>query len=258
MLVTGASHGVGLETACAFARAGSAVVLCARDPERLDTAVARVHGVGAQRAIGYSADFTHSGDVEDAIGMAQEHFGHVDVLVNVVDDTPQFGRFDDLADKDWYDVLEFNVLSVVRACRAVLPAMRARGWGRIVNVAPNSSTVPNELLSHSAAAKAALLQLTRSLARQTASQDISVNVVSPAFVPSIGVRARVLLEDLVESDEPSEEAAFVDRFPVEMNTAGPGSLAERVAAVVTVLGSALACGVSGADVQVNARTSTTS
>src|SRR4051812_42382643 len=163
VLITGASEAIGLATACAFGREGSTVVLCGRDPERLDAAVACVMESGAEKAIGYSADVTRPGEIADAVGMTQELFGHVDVLVNNAGGTHQLGTFDDLTDEDWLDVVELNLLSVVRACRAVLPAMRARSWGRIVNVTPDTATHPDELFPHYAAAKAAVVSLTKGL-----------------------------------------------------------------------------------------------
>jgi 3-oxoacyl-[acyl-carrier protein] reductase len=251
VLVTGASDGIGLATACAFGREGSCVVLCARDPERLDAAVASVRAAGAQRAIGFSADVTQPGDVEDAVGMTQEQFGHVDVLVNSAGGTRQLGTFDDLTDADWLDVLELNLMSIVRSCRAVLPAMRARGWGRIINVAPDSGSQPDELFPHYAAAKAAVVELTRSLARHTAGHDISVNVVSPAFVRSADVQG--LLGELARSNGVSPEhaeAVFVERFAPYVSTSRSGSAA-RVASIVVMLASAAASSVDGADIRVD-------
>jgi NAD(P)-dependent dehydrogenase (short-subunit alcohol dehydrogenase family) len=251
VLVTGASEGIGLATACAFGREGSSVVLCARDPERLDAAVACVLESGAQKAIGYSADMTQPGDVEDAVGMTQELFGHVDVLVNNAGGTHQLGTFDDLNDEEWLDVIELNLLSVVRACRAVLPAMRARGWGRIINVAPDTASHHDELFPHYAAAKAAVISLTKSLARHTSGQDICVNAVSPALIWSAEVRG--LFAEVAESNGISADhadAVFLERSAPHLTAARTGSPAQ-VASVIVMLASTAAAFVDGADIRID-------
>ncbi len=111
-----------------------------------------------------------------------KRFGTVHVLVNNAGGVGAFAGFHDLTDEDWLDVLNLNVMSAVRATRAVLPHMQRQKWGRIINISSESGTQPDAFMPHYNASKAAMNNLTKSLSKAYATDGILVNTVSPAFI----------------------------------------------------------------------------
>lgn len=179
-LVTAASRGIGRAIAEEFAREGAAVAICARGAAALETAVTelRAHGVDA---LGIEADVATATGVERVVAAAVEHFGRIDCLVNNAGDA-WFGRGLDTADDDWRSCLDINLHSAVRFTRGVVPHMRRRGGGRIVNVSAVGAHSPIPGLVDYEAAKAAMLCFSKSMANELAGDGILVNAVCPALI----------------------------------------------------------------------------
>jgi 3-oxoacyl-[acyl-carrier protein] reductase len=179
-VVTGASKGIGWEIALELAEAGADVVICARGAERLAAAAEEVRRRG--RAVeAVTADVATSAGTALVLERARARFGRVDILVNNAGKgSPK--RLLDLTDEDWRASLELNLLSAVRLSLGAVPLMRAQGGGRIVNIASRVGRQPDPWFAPYAAAKAALINFTKSLANAFSKEGILSNCVVPGLV----------------------------------------------------------------------------
>jgi len=184
-LVTGSTAGIGFATACELAREGAAVVLNGRDGARVAQAVQRLRaGVPQAQASGVAADVATAAGCEQ---LAQAGAG-VDILVN------NFGIFDPrpfqaIDDGQWQRFFDANVMSGVRLARALLPAMQAAGWGRVVFINSESGVNPPTEMIHYGMSKAAQLSVSRGLAQHCAGSGVTVNAVLPGPTRTEGVAA---------------------------------------------------------------------
>jgi NAD(P)-dependent dehydrogenase (short-subunit alcohol dehydrogenase family) len=176
VLITGAASGIGRATASAFAKEGSHLALLDVNEKGLQVFREEIKATGV-RAIGIATDLSTAIGVNDGIGRALAEFNRVDVLVNNVG-IAEARTFDDTSDEDWKTLFELNFLSHVRACRKVLPIMRAQSSGVIINNTSDLARQPEEALIDYSSLKAALLVLTKSLARAEG-PAIRVNAVAP-------------------------------------------------------------------------------
>jgi 3-oxoacyl-[acyl-carrier protein] reductase len=166
-VVTGSTRGIGFATARMLAAEGARVVTCGRG---------EAPGVG--EALHVRADLAEPGEPARLIAEAEELLGSVDVLVNNVGVAYQ-ADFHELADEQWEQIWTLNVMSYVRTIRAVLPGMRTRGRGVIVNVSSTSGKRPSSSMPDYSVTKAALLSLSRLVADVYAREGIRCNAVAP-------------------------------------------------------------------------------
>jgi 3-oxoacyl-[acyl-carrier protein] reductase len=172
-LVTGSTGGIGLETARLLAAEGACVAVVGRHHET----VARAREeAGAAR--GFFADLSLPGEPERIVRQTIEELGHIDCLVNNVGLAYQ-ASFEELEDPQWDDLWQLNVMSYVRAIRAVLPAMRERGGGVIVNVSSSAGKRPSTAMPNYSVTKAAVLSLSRLIADLYSKEGIRCNAVTP-------------------------------------------------------------------------------
>ena len=249
-IVTGGSKGIGREIALTLALEGAEVVVTARGKDAVDEAVADILAAGG-RAIGISSDMAEAGAAALVVRGTVEYFGKVDILVNNAGGQRKRAGFDELTDDDFLEAYTDNVLSVVRMVRAVLPAMRARQWGRIINIVSEASTQPERVFQHYNAAKAAELNLTKSLSKALARDGILVNAVAPGLIATPGVEAG-FTEGAEAQNRPVEDvkADFFRKFKPGLVLARAGTSSE-VAAVVAFLASERASYVTGANYRVD-------
>ncbi len=172
-VVTGSTGGIGLATARLLAAEGARVVVTGRDPARLESA--RVDS-GAELAL--EADFSEPAAPERVLSQAADELGPVTVLINNVGLAYQ-ADFLEVADREWDEFWQLNVMSYVRAIRAVVPAMRERGSGVIVNVSSTAAKRPSTAMPHYSVTKAAVLSLSRLVADLYAKDGIRCNAVTP-------------------------------------------------------------------------------
>jgi NAD(P)-dependent dehydrogenase (short-subunit alcohol dehydrogenase family) len=176
-IVTGAGTGIGRACAAEFAREGAKVVLVARRRERLE-AVSRQIGVAA---LAFPADVTRSADIVQIVETAKKHFGGIDVLVNSAA-VLIAGTVETLTDEEWQVTFDTNVRAVWQLSRAVLPQMRERGGGSIINLSSVLGLVGARNRAAYAASKGAVTLLTKAMALDHATEGIRVNCICPGIV----------------------------------------------------------------------------
>ena len=186
-VITGGAAGIGFAYAKRFLAEGAQVVVAdIADPrpavDKLDT---------SGRALGLSTDVSDAASVRAMVAAALARFGRIDVLVNnaAVFATLKPQRFDEIPEAEWDRVMAVNVKGVWNCARAVAPAMRAQGGGRIVNVASAIVAKGTALLLHYVTSKGAVVAMTRALARELGPDRITVNAVAPGLILSDTVQA---------------------------------------------------------------------
>jgi 3-oxoacyl-[acyl-carrier protein] reductase len=172
-VVTGSTGGIGREAARLLCQEGARVVISGRDAERVERTRTEL---GA--ALGVASNLAEDGAPEALITEATSRVGPVDVLVNNVGVAYQ-AAFDEVSDRQWDEMWELNVMSYVRAIRAVLPAMRERRRGVIVNVSSTAGKRPSTAMPNYSVTKAAVLSLSRLIADLYAGDGIRCNAVTP-------------------------------------------------------------------------------
>ena len=179
--VTGASRGIGRETALTLCAEGAHVLLIARDEHRLREVQEEADGAGRTaggRAAILALDVTEEAAGERTLATATEYFGQLDVLVNNAG-FASWRDLEDVPDEDWRAQYEINVMAPLRAMRAAAPAMAERGWGRIVNVCSTAGKRPSSAMPEYSVAKAAELSLSRLFADRYAKHGVLVNAITP-------------------------------------------------------------------------------
>jgi 3-oxoacyl-[acyl-carrier protein] reductase len=172
-VVTGSTGGIGLATAAQLAAEGAKVVVSGRDAARVERAreqTGALHGI--------VADLSEPGAPERLIQEAMDAAGSVDCLVNNVGHAYQ-ASFEDVSDEEWDAMWRLNVMSYIAAIRAVLPAMKERRHGAIVNVSSTAGKRPSTGMPHYSVTKAAVLSLSRLVADVYAADGIRCNAVTP-------------------------------------------------------------------------------
>ena len=250
VMVTGGTDGIGLGIARAFAGEGCRLAICGRNPERLQRAAHRLP-LPSSALLAEQADMCLPQDIERFARLALATFGRIDVLVNCVGGVDQLLGFSELPDQDWMDSWNRNLLSAVRMTRWILPGMREAGWGRIINLGSESGVQPDPFMPHYNAAKAAIINFSKSLSKEVAADGILVNTLSPAMT-----RNPVLdgfFQQKAETEGislPEAERRMVAQMRPGMLLGRPGEPAE-VGAVAVFLASQQASFITGANIRVD-------
>jgi 3-oxoacyl-[acyl-carrier protein] reductase len=181
VLITGSGGGTGPTVARAFAAEGAVVALHHRSGSGRAGSTAEEIVAGGGRAMAFGADLGSRDEVDDLVDRISRELGTVAILVNATS-AYRNDRFEELTDDGWTAVLDDMLGATFRVCRAVVPGMTAAGWGRIVNVAARSGLVGVARATHYAAAKSAIVGLTKSLAKELGPAGVLVNAVAPTQV----------------------------------------------------------------------------
>ncbi|MFA7503160.1 MAG: SDR family oxidoreductase [Burkholderiaceae bacterium] len=197
-IITGASQGIGLATAERLAAEGARVVLCARGQEGLDRVAAMIRDAGGE-ALPVVADVSSAEDLNRLVGATVHAFGGVDILVNNAG-TAATGKFESVTDEAWQSDLDLKLFAAIRLIRLVVPQMRARGGGRIVNVTNIGAKAPPARSMPTTVTRAAGQAMTKALSKELAPDGILVNTVCIGLVRAgqhegHAARASLSLED---------------------------------------------------------------
>jgi 3-oxoacyl-[acyl-carrier protein] reductase len=183
-LVTGGGAGIGRACVERLAASGAHVMLVDRNPERAAAVAGSARTDAAEVAVAV-VDATEEAGVDAAVRATLARWGRVDVLVTAAGGFRGTGPLQDVALDEWNRLIAANLTATFLACRAVVPAMRAQGYGRIVTVASMAARTALAQAAHPyTAAKAAVVGLTRQLALEVAADGVTVNAVAPGVVLS--------------------------------------------------------------------------
>jgi len=237
-LITGAAGGIARASAVSFAREGATVVVTDIDLEGVQKTADRVNETGGRvRAI--AADVTSRSDVAKLFADAAEFMQGIDILVTCAGGYHAYANFEDIREDDWDRVIALNLKSVYLSCHAVIPFMKQRGWGRIINLGSlaGRSTSAGSSPAHYAAAKAGVSMLTQYIAKDLAPFHITANTIAPGT--TLTERVQNLLT-------PEKRKKFTEMCPL-------GYLAQPqdIADVITFFASEESRYITGATIDVN-------
>lgn len=205
-LVAAASQGLGRATAEELAAEGASLILCARTNETLQQACAEIRASTGARVLGVAADVANPADVARLVQAGLAEFGQIDILVTNAGGPPA-GTFEQHDAAAWESATRLLLSSVVELTRAVLPGMKARGWGRILNVTSISVKQPVSGLLLSNSLRAAVTGLARTLATEVAADGITVNCILPGYTRTARVESLAQAAATREGITPEQASA---------------------------------------------------
>jgi 3-oxoacyl-[acyl-carrier protein] reductase len=179
-LVAAASQGIGFAAAHELAREGARVFLCSRDEARATEAAERITAETGTRCVGVRADVTNEADVALFVAQAEEQAGRVDILVTNAGGPP-VATFATTDLALYRQAFELNALSAIRLAQLVVPGMRARRWGRVINITSVSVKQPIDGLLLSNTVRAGLTGWAKTLSTEVAADGVTVNNVAPGW-----------------------------------------------------------------------------
>jgi 3-oxoacyl-[acyl-carrier protein] reductase len=239
-IVTGGSRGLGQAIAARFLKAGASVLLVAREETRLAEAhreLATSAGGVAERLHAMAGDVGREESCAAIVARARELWGTVTVLVNNAGVYGPLGRFEEVEWSAWEDAIRINLFGTALMCRATIPVMRARGYGKIINLSGGGATAPLPRVSAYATAKAAVVRLTETLAHELRNDGIDVNAIAP------GPLNTRLLDQVLAAGPETVGQEFFEKS-LRQREEGGASL-EKGAALATFLASAESDGITG-------------
>ena len=179
-LVTGASQGIGRACAIELAKTGATVALAARNEAKLAAVASEITAAGGQ-AVAFALDVASEESIKNGAKTILDRYGKIEILVNNAGITRD-GLMMRMKRADWDDVLGTNLTGAFLLTQALLPAMLRNRWGRIVNITSVVGRTGQAGQVNYAASKAGLIGFTRSLAREVASRNVTVNAVAPGYI----------------------------------------------------------------------------
>lgn len=245
-IVLAASRGLGYACAMGLAQEGCRVVICSRDPARIEAAAAQIRAETGAEVIGVAADVSREVEIERLVSTCVAQFGGLEIAVHNAGG-PAHGAFNEISSEQWYQAFDLNLMSFTRLVQAVVPEMKKAGYGRILTIASSSvkQPIPNLVLSN--AMRTGILGLAKTLSRELAPHQILVNVIVPG---------RLATERVDQLDQ--NVAARTGQTPqavrqASLHTIPLGRLGrpEELANLVTFLASEAASYITGAAIQVD-------
>jgi len=233
-LITGASRGIGRACALALSEAGARVAVAARNQEQLDQLAAEIRGANRE-AFPVAMDLANADSIKEAISKITKDFGRIDILVNnagIAKDNLALRMKKD----DWDMVIATNLTGAFVAIQQVLQGMMRERWGRIINISSVVGEMGNAGQVNYAASKAGLIGLTKTLAQEMGSRNITVNAVAPGFIET----------DMTSGLSPELKEKMLANIPLKRM-----GRAEDVAAAVKFLASEEAAYITGHVLDVN-------
>lgn len=211
-LVAAASKGLGRAVAEELAAEGASLILCARGQEKLEETANQIAQATGASVLAVSADLSIVEDVSRVVNSGMEKFGRVDILVTNSGGPPA-GKFESLTSEAWESATRLTLNSVLELTRRVLPAMKERRWGRILNITSIAVKQPVENLMLSNSLRAAVTGFARTLANEVAAYGITVNNIMPGYTRTERVEELAQMMAEKEGISPKE---FIARWEREI------------------------------------------
>jgi len=180
VLVTAASSGIGRATAELFINEGCRVAICSHNKEKLLKTSQEIKNLYNAEPLWEVCDINNPQEIEEAVHIVQKKIGEIDILVNNCGG-PVPGFFEDLYDENWEDAFEQVLMSAVRFTRLILPGMKSKNWGRIINITSLSVKQPVDNLILSNSLRSAVTAFAKTLSTQIGKFNITVNNVAPGY-----------------------------------------------------------------------------
>lgn len=250
-LVTGSNRGTGAVIAAHLAREGATVFVHGLSPADAHHTVAEELRSTGHAAHAVSGDIRSDEGADQVVRELQQHADGIDILVNNYG-VPASGDWSSATTAQWVEIYQQNVLSAVRMIDRFVPGMRARRWGRVVQLATIGALRPNKRMPHYYAAKAAMANLTASLAKELAGTRITVNTISPGLIhtPEVEASFRALAQRRGWGDDWSEiESRGVEQLMP--NPCGRMARREEVADLVAFVVSERASYLNGVHLRID-------
>lgn len=238
-IITGASRGLGKAIAQAFLANGCNITICGRDEEKLRDSALELQTSCQTRAQvqAIKADVAVESEVKVLVEGTVKHFGRLDIIVNNAAILGPIGQSEQVDWQEWLKTVEVNLGGPVLLCRAALPHLKAKGYGRIINISGGGATAPRPRFSAYAASKAALVRFTETLAEELRDFDITVNAVAP------GALNTEMLEQVLQAGKVVAGAKAFEEACAQKNQGG--SSPEQAADLCAYLASEGAHAITG-------------
>ncbi|MDZ4165359.1 MAG: SDR family oxidoreductase [Smithellaceae bacterium] len=245
-LVAGGSLGLGRAVALEFVREGARVAICASNEKRLREACALIKDATGEEVLTIQADLTNPDQARNFVREARSALGAVDILVNNAGGPPATD-FLSTGDDLWESAFRLNLLSTIAMTREVVPLMKEKKWGRIINITSISVKQPIDGLILSNSIRAGVIGLAKTLSNQLAPYNITVNSVCPGY--TLTDRVRELAAALAEKEK-VDQAVIIKRWEASIPMGRLGT-PEEFAALVAFLASERAGYLTGAAIQID-------
>lgn len=247
VVVMGGTAGIGFETTRMLLEEGAKVAICGRSQDRLDKAIEKLtDDSNRDHLFGMTCDVSKRKDVEAFINATGEYFDRIDVLVNNAGRSIM-SHFFDITDEQWQEQINLKYFAVIYAVQAVVPFMKAQGEGRIINMNATLSKEPEPHMVATAATRAGLLNLTKSLSHELAKDNILVNTISLGLIKTDQWERR-RLERAPDLDPEEYYKELAENRKIPLARVG---LPEEVGNVILFLASERASYVTGANIEVS-------
>jgi 3-oxoacyl-[acyl-carrier protein] reductase len=242
--VGGASKGLGRGCALSLAEEGVKVAICARGAGRLKETAQFIKEKTGSEVLGICADLSRPADIEKAVAKAFREFGRIDILV-VNSGGPPAGKFSDLSRKQWLSAFDSVLYYAIALYGLVIPGMKKRSWGRIINIASLTVKEPSEDLVLSNVFRSGLVSLAKTISRELISHNITINTVLPgAFKTDRAIELMGLQAKRKRLSVTEIEKQLVSQLPLK-RFQSPRELGDLVA----FLASDLASGITGTTIE---------
>lgn len=211
-LVAAASRGLGRAVAEELAAEGASLIICSRRPETIERVADEIKNAAGVEVLGVAADVSNSDEVARLVQSAIERFGRIDILVTNAGGPPA-GQFESFTLEQWEDATRLLLHSAVELARHVLPGMKERHWGRILNITSIAVKQPVDNLILSNSLRAAVTGFARTLANEVASFGVTVNNIMPGYTRTERVEELARMMSEKQGITPAE---FVARWEKEI------------------------------------------
>ena len=237
-IITGANQGLGFEIAKTYVLAGADVMLCARNAGMLEQAQAALAPLAetGQKILIKACDVSNEADVQALVSDTIDQLGNLHILVNNAGIYGPKGEIEDVDWAEWMKAIEINVYGSILMCRAVLPHLKAQGYGKVIQLSGGGATNPMPRMSAYAVSKAAIVRFAETLAEEVRGIGIDVNAIAP------GALNTRMLDEVLEAGPEKVGKAFYERS-LKQKESGGTSL-ERGAALALFLASAVSDGIT--------------